>query len=254
MIDSSLDVKEIFEMKTESVFSKRPMSCLLQGAITCAGLVVAGTVGWAMDQSVLFLNGYIVAVAAHGQVYVSRLWRDFGRDTDQAEREVKKLIGMSRKQILSIDVSSTFGIALQRLVRQPDRNGELRESILNAMQSAMLEHADRILNVARSVLPSLGMAGTVFGLQLSMKAIALGVTSATDAEAMAAVIIPVVGSLGLAFTTTLSALLLGTLVLAGQADECRSAIAHYFAQLDAQLASFPFPADEEEATDDSPST
>ena len=62
---------------------------------------------------------------------------------------------------------------------------------------------------------------------------------------MTAAILPAVASLGLAFSSTLTALITGALVLGSQVNEAAAEVEHYFTQLNAQLAVFSFQPPEE---------
>ena len=242
-------------MKDLQIFSRRSARRMRFGPLVCTGLVASGAAGWAKDQHALWLNGYIAAVAGYGQLYLYRFNREFNPEVAASESAIHWMRSRPLREIRSLDVSSETPIALRvakaiaNCVGDPQRT---REARLLSFESAMLDHVLFVSRLAKGTLQSLGMAGTLFGLQLAMISIANGMTEVGDVKEMTAAILPAVSSLGLAFTTTLSALLLGSLVLASQANETVAAVEHYFTQLNAQLTDPFFQSPDETDHQDEP--
>lgn len=242
-------------MKDLQIFSRRSASRMWFGPAVCFGLVAAGAVGWATEQNALWLNGYIAAVAGYGQLYLYRFNREFNRELTASESAIHSIALKTVREVGAMDVSSRTPIVIRVAKAIASCLGDrqhTREAMLLSIESAMLDHVLFVSRLAKGTLQSLGMAGTLFGLQLAMISIANGMTEVGDVKGMTAAILPAVSSLGLAFTTTLTALLLGSLVLATQANETVAAVEHFFTQLNAQLTDPFFQSPDEVGQQDKP--
>ena len=229
-----------------SIFQRASLSRSMFGAVAGVGLIILGLIGWRLDQSNLCLNGGIVATGIYCQWVLFRLYRSLGLEQTRSELALRQLLSIDRKALrrwqCPTDASIFEQAMAELLVASSDRD-RVRESLLTSFRSAMMRHGEFAASIATKTIPSMGMLGTVLGLIFSLAGIAAGVAGAEDSQAIADSILPVIGSMALAFTTTLTAMLLGSLVLGTQAQECINTIEHYFDQLDAQLAAFPFPDD-----------
>ena len=179
----------------------------------------------------------------------------FNAEVTASEFAIGWMRSRTLEEIRSLDVSSKtcvafrVGKSLANCVGDPQPT---REAMLLSYESAMVDHVQFVSRLAKGTLQSLGMAGTLFGLQLAMLSIANGMAEVGDVKGMTAAILPAVSSLGLAFTTTLTALLLGSLVLASQANETVAAVEHFFTQLSAQLTDPFFQSPDETDHQDEP--
>ncbi len=240
-----------------SVFKRASPTRAFFGAITGIGLVVLGLIGWMIDQSNVCLNGGIVVTGIYCQFLIVRLSRDVAAEQARSENALRRLFAMDCDSLRHWQCpagASIFEQVFAELFHTRGDRNLLRESLLVSFRSAMLNHAEFTTAISTRNMPSMGMLGTVLGLIFSLTGIAEGVANANNADAMANAILPVVGSMALAFTTTLTAMLLGSLILGAQAHECVTVIGHYFDQIEAQLAAYPFPdqreIDRPESTDD----
>ena len=242
-------------MQDLQIFSRPSTSRMWFGPIICTGLVTSGAAGWATDQNALCLNGYIAAVAGYGQFYLHRFNREFKREVAASESAIHWMRAKTPGEIRVLDVSSDTPIVLRvakAIVNKVGESQHTTEAVLLSYESAMLDHVQFVSRLAKGTLQSLGMAGTLFGLQLAMLSIANGMAEVGDVKGMTAAILPAVSSLGLAFTTTLTALLLGSLVLASQTNETVAAVEHFFTQLSAQLTDPFFQSPDETDHQDEP--
>ena len=228
----------------DSIFQRTSLSRSLFGVIAGFGLILSGLTGWWLDQSNLCLNGGIIATGIYCQWVLFRLSRSLGLEQTRSEHALRQLLSLDAKSLrrwqCPIDASILEQIFVELLATPHDRK-KVCDSLLSSFRSAMMRHAEFAGAIATRTIPSMGMLGTVLGLIFSLAGIAAGVTNAEDSQAIADSILPVIGSMGLAFTTTLTAMLIGSLVLGTQSQECVNTIEHFFDQLDAQLTAFPFP-------------
>ena len=228
----------------DSIFQRTSFSRSMFGAIAGVGLILSGLAGWLLDQSNLCLNGGIIATGIYCQWILFRLSRSLGLEQTRSEYALRQLLSLDPKSLrlwqCPIDASILEQIFVELLATPHDRQ-KICDAVLGSFRSALMRHAEFANAIATKTIPSMGMLGTVLGLIFSLVGIAAGVANAEDSQAIADSILPVIGSMGLAFTTTLTAMLLGSLILGTQAQECVNTIEHFFDQLDAQLTAFPFP-------------
>lgn len=217
--------------------------------------MIGGAIGLWFESPAMALNLVIAGQWLYGAVQTTRIDRDYQCDQSASERSIATMAGMTAEDVLhlpcDINSSTALQVAQQAIVKTRSGGMGNHQSLLAAHRSGMLLHVSRMRVLASVILPASGMAATVAGLQIAVMSIADSIGDGQDVTAVTSAILPVIGSLGVAFTTTLTAFLLGPLVLLPRVTELRSDITHYIAQLDAQLdclscLSHPFGGNDDE--------
>ena len=228
------------------IFDRQSLGRLYFSMLLMFGLLFSALAGWIFDQSTATLNFYIFLVGNFAFAKLGLFRKDFDADVKKSERDIHASPCMDLETIsilASRDDASTYIQILAQMVKNPNQVTVVRKSVLNAMRSAMHDHVHFAGDIGKSTLPSLGMAGTVYGLMNAMVTVGYGVAQADDASGMTDAILPVISSLGTAFSTTLTSLLIGTLMIANQAKDLHWAVDRYLDQVDAQLAVYSFPTE-----------
>lgn len=223
-------------------FTRRPVRELVASATVWLLFVTVAVIGTYFGHATIALNGFIIAVGVFGLFQGVMFWLSLRDEIDRSDAALRQCSRYTAKKIRALARDAYTPVAqavLQDVLIKAQRGrGSDHAKILQAYETSMLEFPERLQVIAKGWLPSLGMAGTVFGLELTMIHISQGIMDAKDVQALNEVIMPAIGTLGMAFTTTLTALLFGSLLLGVHAAQCRRAVQQFIDQLDAQLACF----------------
>ncbi|WP_145944414.1 hypothetical protein [Fuerstiella marisgermanici] len=209
--------------------------------IVCFALTAA--LGIWIEQATLLLTSFLVICALGGQWVVYNFWSGHNRQIHATEIDIDRCLRMTAQQVRGLPGGERASIFLQilKLVinRAESKRGIEHHAILAAFRNRALEKPRCIHRLGKTMV-SFGMAGTLVGLSMTMYAASDVVENAESVQALTAALVPAFGGLSMAFSTTLVAVLLGTVWLGSQAQHCHDAINLYFDQLDGYLGGFQF--------------
>ena len=227
----------------QSFFPKRPTGQLYEPFIVIALAAVTAAVGIELNIASIAMNTFLAGCC------LWELWRLFrGRQGLYAQQAACEIDVQNRNRLTVANLkhqavqwgASAYLQGMHSMWRkfEAGRNPDCQTTI-DALRNKALQVPGRAKRQA-GVIVSFGMAGTLLGLAMTSNATAGVLEQSDDFSGMTEAMLPAFGNLAVAYSTTLTALMLGAILLVWKACHLSDDIDDFFDQLEAQLSDVSF--------------
>lgn len=226
-------------LNTQTLFKSGVTQAILW-CVVVVGFAVASLIGLTTGALGATMTGLIVLFGIAGIALAFRFLSRVDQQRRQCEEDSVKMLQLPPQKLLQLQIthdSSWFRVIAVRAHCCKTEGNPLNshEALLSPYISRLKEELSLLAAMAK-LLPLAGLLGTVAGMALSLGSISSGLQKAGDLEAISSSLKETLSGMGLAFNTTLVAIVLGGVILSPLVNVAKNRVEELLGLLRERLA------------------